>query len=273
MKLKPFAFLALAVVMTAATIPSATHAVTIVGNSWRDDFDGTAVDTTFWTISNWEVGPGNHALHQGYFQPDRVTVQDGFLTLKLTQEYARRGRRNKVISRGGELTSKALYGFGTYEWRMRMGSTSSTPLGSCSAVPSECNPSGGVSAGFNYVNNGVQGITEIDFELESQFPELLEMANSDPVDGVAFATIPGMSYTFKTYKFVWLPDRIEYYVDDQLLYTASGTSLSDPAYFLMSHWGTNSTSFGGPATVGIDRYLHIDWVRFTAVGEASIPAP
>jgi hypothetical protein len=38
---------------------------------------------------------------------------------------------------------------------------------------------------------------------------------------------------------------------------------------MINHRGTNSDlgNFGGPATLGVDRYFYIDWVRFTPFKE------
>src|SRR5437588_12570290 len=66
----------------------ASHAAeTTKTGSWREDFDGTSLNTNLWAVSNYAYGQGAIGnVHQGYFQPDRVSVNGGYLTLKLTQE-------------------------------------------------------------------------------------------------------------------------------------------------------------------------------------------
>ena len=140
---------------------------------WQDEFSAAALDTRFWDIGNGRA-PGYIAgRHIGYYQPDHVAlVSDGsgrYLRLLLTQETGPvDANPNGTISRGALVSSDKVYGYGTYEWRMRMSSTAAGPL-----VPG--NPvSGGVSAGFIYVNNSK---TEIDFEFTGSLPDTLYLVN------------------------------------------------------------------------------------------------
>jgi len=32
---------------------------------------------------------------------------------------------------------------------------------------------------------------------------------------------------------------------------------------MINHWGTNNPLWGGTATIGVERYFYVDWVRFT----------
>ncbi|MBI4128302.1 MAG: glycoside hydrolase family 16 protein [Parcubacteria group bacterium] len=226
---------------------------------FRDDFNTGSLDSSRWLATNGEVDLGKIANdHQGYLQPDRVSVANGYLVMKLTQEEGQVGSKSKgVISRGSEVRSKATYGYGTYEWRMRMGSTATTATGPGTTVI------GGISAAFTFINNSE---TELDFEVEGQSPNRLEMTTWHTLASKQFDDDPnltGMSNGFKTYKIVWAPGSVSYYVDDQFKAVHSGDNPSTPAYMMMSHWGTNSTGFGGKATLDTDRYLYVDWVKFT----------
>ncbi|MBI4020503.1 MAG: family 16 glycosylhydrolase [Candidatus Aenigmarchaeota archaeon] len=251
----------------SATTPECSNAT---GNSWRYDFDGTSLDTARWVMSSKRAPGYIQNSHIGYFEPNKVSVSGGYLRIQLTQE---RGtvdtNSNGVISRGGEIRSIALYGYGTYEWRMRMSSTAAGPLDAGTSVP------GTVSAGFNYVDNSR---TEIDFEVEGDAPNTLYMTtwlNPDPTKDPAFpddrtvtaASISGLTTSFKTYKFVWSPGLVQFYVDGVLKATHTTDLPSAPAYFMVNHWGSN---WGGISTPGTARYLHVDWVRYTAPGEAPV---
>ena len=169
-----------------------------------------------------------------------------------------------VIPKGGIVYTKGTYGYGTYEWRMRMSSTAVTPLEPGSPI------SGSVSAGFSYVNNSQ---TEIDFELGGHLPGWLYMTNwhnknprtgpSDRQETYTAASLPDISEKFHTYKFVWEKGKITFYVDD-VFQTSHVTNIpSAPAYFMINHWGTNNLWWGGLATVGSSRYFYIDWVQYT----------
>ena len=85
------------------------------------------------------------------------------------------------------------------------------------------------------------------------------------------ANVSGMANGFKTYKMVWTPGEVKYYIDDALVADHTSHIPSAPANVQINHWGTDSTDFGGLATVGTSRYLLIDWVRYTASGDTPVP--
>jgi len=135
---------------------SASIVVDVGGNgSFSDRFSTGSLDTSKWLASN-EPAPGNiSGVNYGSFIPSNVDLSKGMLCLKLQQQQGTSG----VMSVGGQLQSLTTYGYGTYEWVMRVSSTSATPTGAGSVV------SGQISSGFSFVNNSQ---TEIDFEVEGQ---------------------------------------------------------------------------------------------------------
>jgi endo-1,3-1,4-beta-glycanase ExoK len=239
------------------------------GRGWRDDFNGPALDTTRWVIVSGQAPGYIDGDHIGYYDPTHVQiVKEGgnsFLELLLTQVSGQVGSKlTGTISRGALIYTKDTYGYGTYEWRMRMSSTAATPSGSGDSV------SGSVSAGFNYVNNSQ---TEIDFEFSGLYPETLYMVNwknpntnADPTEAdETFSTLYPFSVSteFHTYRFVWQRNKISYYVDDVLQAVHTTNLPSAPANFMINHWGTDSGNWGGSASVGTTRYFYVDWASFS----------
>jgi endo-1,3-1,4-beta-glycanase ExoK len=204
-----------------------------------DDFTGGQLDRKRWNISSWWA-PGYLANnHLGYYEPENVSLQGGYLAMRLWQEPGQvDDNLNGVISHGAHVTSKQKYGYGTYEWRMRMSSTATTPMGACQPV------SGSVSAGFNYVNNSQ---SEIDFEFGAHLPETLihgQLVQHRPLHralrepGTIQRRIDfGLNSQFMTFKFVWEPGKISYYVNDQLKAVHTSNVPTAPAYFMINHWG------------------------------------
>lgn len=263
---KPLLSLAFAGCLVMAAMVVATAWAAPRGKqAWQDDFNGTSLDPGRWVVVSGNA-PGYIANnHRGFFQPDRVSVANGYLVLKLTQEYGTvDGNSSGSISRGGAIYSKATYGYGTYEWHMRMSSTATAYNGGGIPV------SGSISAGFNYVNDSQ---TEIDFEFAGNFPNRVYMVNwknSDPSRDPAptdstysIADVTGISDVFHTFKYVWERGRISYYVDGVLKATHTTNVPTAAAYFMINHWGANSPSFGGLATPGVTRCFYVDWVRYT----------
>ena len=234
-------------------------------SGWVDDFNGNQLDLTRWVVANGQAPGYIPGYHKGYYLSDNVSVQNGFLTILLTQEIGQVDTNpNGVISKGGLIYTNATYGYGTYQWSMRMSSTASSPDGPGDST------SGSVSAGFVYVNNSQ---TEIDFEFSGLSPETLWLVNWRNPNPSMTPTSANETYmtlypfsvstAFHTYKLVWTKKRITFYVDNvqQAVHTTNVPTA--PAYFMINHWGTDSGNWGGAATVGTPRYFYVDWVSFT----------
>ncbi|HUU12463.1 MAG TPA: glycoside hydrolase family 16 protein [Terriglobia bacterium] len=235
--------------------------------AWVEDFSSNQLNTRFWVIASGRA-PGYYPdQHIGYYEPSHVKTQSGMLSMLLTQEIGPVGSKsNGTISHGALIYTRKKYGYGTYEWTMRMSSTAATPDGT--GAPT----SGSVSAGFIYVNNSE---TEIDFEFSAR-PEDIESLymvnwnNTDPStdptgDDEYFSTLDltDIGDVFHTYKFVWEPGQITFYVDGVQRGFHTDHVPSAPAYFMINHWGTDGPWWGGYATIGIDRYFYIDRVSYT----------
>jgi beta-glucanase (GH16 family) len=257
--------------VTMALMLTATAGVGVAGpdkkqptTGWQDDFSGKKVDNTRWVIASMQAPGYIPNYHVGYYQANHVSIGAGYLTMLLSQENGPVDSGYGVISRGALIYTKSTYGYGTYEWRMRMSSTAASPMGE--GYPT----SGSVSAGFIYVNNSQ---TEIDFEFSGTDFDALYMVNwlnpnpaRDPTEAnetYSFVQPFDPTSSFHTYKFIWQKGNISYYVDGILEAVHTTNVPSAPAYFMINHWGTDSGNWGGTATVGTPRYFHVDWVRYT----------
>jgi endo-1,3-1,4-beta-glycanase ExoK len=231
---------------------------------WQDSFQ--VLDTSRWTISNGSA-PGSSTANVSAYEAANVQlVAPGVVRIALTQ-VANPGS-TAVSSYGGSIRTKQLCGYGTYSWTMKMSSTALCADAKCvgQAV------SGSVSAGFVYVNNSE---TEIDFEMEGQAANsvhLVNWLNTNPkTDPVSTARTSYLYTPFNpidgqhVYKFVWTKGKISYYVDGNLIVTQTTNVPSAPAYYIINHWGTNSTHWGGKATTGITRYLYVTQASFIPV--------
>src|SRR6185437_1162769 len=57
---------------------------------------------------------------------------------------------------------------------------------------------------------------------------------------------------------------IDFEIDGVLVSTHTEDIPQVPAYVMINHWGTNSTGWGGLATVGVSRYMYISSFTYTA---------
>jgi endo-1,3-1,4-beta-glycanase ExoK len=216
---------------------------------FSDTFSAGKLDTSRWIASDGKA-PGTKGRHEGTFSPSNLDFSQGMLRLTVTQK----ADGAKFVSQGGEIHSKELFGYGTYEFVMRVASTSTTPDGKGDAV------SGSVSAAFNFVNDSE---TEIDFEFIGNDPGNIHLTHYNTTKTSQTEKHPmALSYGFHAFGFVWYPGHIEYYIDGKLISTHTKNVPSTPAHIVINHWGTHQ-AWGGNATPGVTRYMYVKSVKFT----------
>lgn len=224
--------------------------------TFTDDFSLGHLDTSKWIPSDWGA-PGNiPGVHKGTFSPSALDFSHGCLRIKVSQV---KNSDGSVSSQGGELQSKQTFGFGTYEWIFRASSTSATPQGSGTPV------TGQISSGFIFQQD--KGYTEIDCpEIQGDEPNKLSWSTYLTADNERNKMTDFVSPEagFHSYKTVWAPDKVSFYVDGVLVIGfGSPAPPQNPAYAMINHWGTNSTGWGGMATPGVDRYMFVKSFSFT----------
>lgn len=208
---------------------------------FSDNFSTGTLDASLWQISDYQA-PGD-----GVFKPSAISLTPGMLALHLTQD--------ATSSVGGEIQSIKTYGYGTYSWTFRAGSTASAPNVTGTVV------SGSISSGFTYVNNSQ---TEIDFEDQGQYPTRLDITNWSTVNAKQTSNVSAANLgdAFHVYKMVWSATQIQYFLDGVLVGTHTQNIPSAPAYVMINFWGTNSTDWGGLRTPGVDRWMYVSQFTF-----------
>jgi len=226
-------------------------ALPLSAQAFTDEFNAGRINESEWTVSRGK------APQDGLFDPANLDLSKGLLSLRVTQSHGSNG----IVSSVGEIVSRRLFGYGTYEFTMRMGSSSETPDGPGKPA------SGSVSAGFSYVNNSQ---TEIDIEYTGNEPGNVHLTTwinphpeKNPTEKESDAsTMAGLAESFHTYGYVWYPGRVEWYLDGKLIAVHKKNVPTVPAHIILNHWGTNSNNWGGTATVGT-RYMYVKKVKFT----------
>lgn len=233
--------------------------------AWQDDFNTGQLNPSRWTIGVGQAPGYIPNLHLGNYLLSNVSLSGGMLSLALTQQLGTvDGNPSGILSHGGIIYTNIACGYGTYEWRMRMSSTGNCPI--CAGFP----VSGSVSAGFIYVNNSQ---TEIDIEFTATDVADIYQTNwlnpnpkKDPTSANATSTgtyEPDATSTFHTYKFVWAPGTVTYYIDGNVTAVHTTNVPKASAYFMINHWGTDSLYWGGYATLGTPRYLYVSHASYT----------
>lgn len=227
-----------------------------------DDFRSGQLDAGKWKVSNWHA-PGTIAgRDQGIFSPAALDFSQGMLRISVTQTL---GPEGVVVSTGGEIQSRETFGYGTYEFVMRLASTSPTSDGAGRVV------SGSDSGAFTFINNSE---SEIDIEFLGNTPDSLWLTNwvnsPDNVKGVKptryqqeKVRATGLADGFHEYTIAWTPGKVVWRIDGRVVGTHTRNVPSAPAHIMISHWGTNNERWGGLATLDALRYLYVRKVRFT----------
>ncbi|WP_159065934.1 family 16 glycosylhydrolase [Deinococcus ficus] len=226
----------------------------------------TIFDNLNWDLSGWTPSGNTYTPFwakdgiTGTWNADNVTVVEGYVRLQLN--VTKNGET--ITAEGAELVTNAKYGYGTYEFSLRGASTSPTPFGAGAAV------SGMVSAGFSYLD---PSITEIDVELQSHQPTIASVGHWNTLDNKEHQDIDtavNLSQDFHTYKYVWTPEKIDFYIDGALVRTNTTNIPTQEAYFIFNLWPTNTPLFGGYTVQSGTYYMYADFLDFTPL-DTSIP--
>lgn len=234
--------------------PVTIGATGTIPQGFTDLFNTGTLNSTLWAIDTGSA-PGNIAgVNNGTLSAANVDLSQGQLGMRVTQGIS----GGLATSVGSEVRTQATYGFGTYTCKLRSASTATTPGGAGSVT------SGQISSCFEFINNS---LTEIDQpEIEGQSPNLLEWTNF--VNGAGnsqfTSTTPGFApdQSSHTYGAAWSPNQIIFSVDGTPVSTHALNVPIAPTFALFNLWGTNSTSFGGPAVAGT-RWMYISNFTYT----------
>lgn len=256
--------------VTGQSMTSGHGTITPTGNTggvtFSDSFSTGTLDT-----SNWQVSTENPSFNDdggvtvhAQFSAGNVDLTHGMLGLKLTCTVS----GGVATYTQGEVVSTKKYGYGTYTWVAREGSTATTPNGT--GFSDVAHISGQISGLFNFFDDGgpythADAYTEIDFEVEGQFPTHLEMTsfgNSPNVQTETEVINAGMGDGFHTYTFVWQPGQLTFFYDGVQVSVHTSNVPTAPAFIDMNFWGLNGTDFGGVAVAGT-RWLWIQSFSYT----------
>lgn len=250
---RPQAFgAAAALLLTVLPVFSATTplwADEATGASFFDDFD--SFNARLWGVSHgWSNGDWQNCT----WDRSAVRVESGRLSLLFMPEP--KGQRAFAC---GEIQSRARYGHGTYEARLR------TPAGS------------GLNAAFFTYIGPYHGSPHDEIDVETLTRETGRVSLNTYVDGVPVngATVdlgaPSDS-DFVHYAFQWGADGVRWFVDGAEVHrTAAGTPVPEATQKVYaSLWGSDTLTdwMGRFVAPTAPVAMEIDWIAFTAEGEA-----
>lgn len=223
------------------------------GTAFIDQFD--QLDQSRWYVSDgWSNGTHQNCT----WSTDQAKAVGG----QLLVGFAPMPKGDRQF-RCGEIQTRAAYGYGTFEARLK------TPSGS------------GLNAAFFSFIGAQQGKPhdEIDFEIllrDAGHVDTTTFVNGISGDGEVGAgqshALPHPSDSdFITYGFTWDPNQVRYYIDGELVRTIDDPKMvpNNPQRIFFSLWGSDTlTEWMGPFTpVTAPIAMEVDWVAFTPLGE------
>ena len=237
-------------------------AAQISAPGFSDNFAGRNLDENKWNIATYTSPDSKAGANRGKYIPEYIDLSQGLLRIRVTQRFV----SGEAQSFGGAIISKDRFGFGTYEFEMRMSSTSATPNGEGKAS------TGAISSGFLYHNKSE---SEIDLEFLgnenaiwiSSWHNPDPRGNPSPFDKTSEKIgNQNLATRFSKYKVVWTPQAVDVYIDDTHVAHQTKHVPQTPAHIILQHRGTNRNQWGGIAKVGVDRYFFVRSVTFTPLG-------
>ncbi|MBV8050452.1 MAG: glycoside hydrolase family 16 protein [Acidobacteriaceae bacterium] len=224
-----------------------------------DDFSSGKLDNNKWDIATYHSPDSKPGINQGTYVADAIDFATGMLRIKVTQQ----DKNGVVQSFGGAIISKNRFGYGTYEFVMRMSTTATKPDGEGKTL------TGAISSGFLYYHNSESEI-DLEFLGNENAMHVTNWLNPTPshqpegdVKQTDKINDDSLGSGFRNYKIVWLPDSIKVYVDEKLVASHDKRVPATPAHIILQHRGTNSDEWGGTASLGITRYFYVKSVKFT----------
>ncbi len=220
---------------------------------FSDEFDGSSLDTDVWKYRVDEKGGGIN-------KKENVSVHDGRLYIKFQKENGK--------YTGGGIISKELFGYGYYE-------TKCTLFAEGGGLHSAFWLMGGSGDGQSLPKENL--VFEIDgFEFDSNKPCELQY-NINYKVGKSYGLIHKQSVTSLSKRefvigFEWLADRVNWYLDGELVYTV--TDKEEPLYYAQQAvWLTalaNTTLSGSINDAQLPTYTSFDYFRYYALPQKDV---
>lgn len=236
----------LVVLLAATTAASLARADGQFLSVWSDEFTGTAVNGANWMLVN-QAWPYNAELQ--YYLPQQASVTGGELIITSTnQPFGGRGYRSARL----ESVNRQYFLYGRFEMRGKLPGTQ------------------GLWPAFWLLPQDGNWPPEIDImEFLGHDPTRIYGTNHWPIPGQPGVSAnethdfvgPNFMNSYNTFRCDWWPDRIEFYVNDQLFAT-NRTAVPQVPMFLILNTAVGGNWPGNPnASTVFPQQFRVDWVR------------
>jgi len=248
---------------------------------WNLNTDWVRSPDDLWQVSNWQAGFNNLAARSNFDMYESLPGFDGngFMSLRTV------GSKNNPphLLNSGEIAApewdaragdERLFGYGYYETRMKVADVgdSVASTGVCASFFVQ-SASGDpmFEIDFEFLTNGTIGDRPRDpWVLSDDYGyAALALHDSHPQHGRNYPVVYqrldfNPSIDFFTYGILWLPDRVEWYIEGVCVRSVTGSFERTGVRIAMNNW-TGDVIWGGLPPED-DAVSYYDYVRFYTVG-------
>ncbi len=220
-----------------------------VNESFRDDFNGTAVDSSVWQVATWSE-------HNGQTSAERCYVKDGYLTLLFIN--------NDGVYLSSAIQTRKEFLYGKWEARLKVSNVPGLLNSMYTIDWDDTSNSSSASDGtkqeidIEFLTNTFSGSTG---EVHAAVHAAGKSSSSGDYN-LSFNPSSG----FHTWGLEITPDYIQWSVDGTVLvtytYSQYGIYITAPYQLKFNVW-TQADWIGGPPESGVTCTYLIDWIQFT----------
>ncbi len=199
----------------------------------------------------WEIADGwrnGDTFFGCHWSNNRVNFYNGAMELSLRANYSYSAPYNYEC---GEYSTSNFYGYGLYEVSMK-----------------PANVSGVISSFFTYTGPSFNGAPWDEIDIEFLGNDTTKIQFNYYTNGVGGNEIVhdlgfDASHSFNTYAFDWQEDYISWYVNGELVATATNNIPSNPSKIMMNMWNTYGIDEWAGRYGGENANTSYEWVRYT----------
>jgi len=221
-----------------------------------------------WDVSNWGPATGGNYMWRSNFDIfESYPGDDGSGYISLKTEGSKNSPSKSL--NGGEIFSPNYgnkdtpWGYGYYECRMKVADVGSSEsnTGVCASFFIQSGDGFGFEVDFEFLTNGLIGSGSpknnwVNTENEGYVATALHPGNTVKYINLGF----NPSKDFHVYGILWLPDKVEWYVDGECVRSESGNYEYGGLHIAMNNW-TGDTNWGGLPPEN-DAVTYYDFVKY-----------
>lgn len=200
---------------------------------------------------NWQISDGwrnGDAFFGCHWNENRVNFNRGEMELSLRTNYSYPAPYNYACA---EYATNDFYGYGLYEVSMK-----------------PANVSGVISSFFTYTGPSYNGAPWDEIDIEFLGNDTTKIQFNYYTNGIGGNEIIydlgfDAANSFNTYAFDWQADYISWYVNGELVATATDNIPSNPSKIMMNMWNTYGINEWAGVYRGEDANVSYEWVRYT----------